>query len=135
MACGFLLANPSGHAGSHISMVGDRRIFWLVHGLVVQATVAVACRRAVHARSRSSVVAAASSAAPIAIKVICQPGMPPMAAAWMCDGVTVCSPFAHLGEQGKNRGSGPGGGVGVARAAGAPAARATATPVKSPVRT
>jgi hypothetical protein len=79
-------------------------------------------------------VAAASSAAPIAIKVICQPGMPPVAAAWMCDGVTVGSPVAHVGEQGKNRGSWPGGGVGVAKAAGAPAARATATPAKSAAR-
>jgi hypothetical protein len=49
--------------------------------------------------------------------------------------VTVCSPFAHIGEQGKNRGSWPGGGVGVASAAGAAAARATATPAKSAART
>ena len=32
MSCEFLLTNLSGHAGSHISMVGDRRIFWLGRG-------------------------------------------------------------------------------------------------------
>ena len=52
-----------------------------LQGLTVQAAFAVACRRAIHARSRSSAAAAARSAAPITIRVICQPGMPLLTAA------------------------------------------------------
>src|SRR5215469_9430835 len=74
--------------------------------------------RAARARSRSTATAAASSAAPAAIRVICQPDMPPVATVWTMTGT-----------------GGPGlGGGGTASAAGEAAARAGRMP-PSPART
>src|SRR5215472_2677080 len=48
----------------------------------VQAAVLTLRRRAIHDRSASTASAAASSAAVTAIRVICQPGVPPITAVW-----------------------------------------------------
>ena len=47
---------------------------------VVQAKLVAPGRRAIRARSRSTTAMAANSAAAIALRLICQPGMPTVAA-------------------------------------------------------
>ena len=69
--------------------------------------VVTCARRAALSRSRTTAMVAASSAAPIAIRVICQPGMPPAARVWT--GVRPgCVPGSPT----------PGGGASMAKAAG-----------------
>ena len=53
---------------------------------ISQAARAVTLRRAARARSRSTARTAAANAAPAAIRVICQPGMPPMTTGWAVAG-------------------------------------------------
>jgi len=46
------------------------------------AVVAAAARRVARARSRTTAAVAASRAAPMAIRAICQPAMPPLLTTW-----------------------------------------------------
>ena len=67
----------------------------LEHDLMLTLPAAPGLRREAHARSASTAAMAVSSAAPVAISAICQPGIPPT--------TTVCTCAA---------GGGPGGGTG-----------------------
>ena len=53
---------------------------------VTHTATAAGLRRAVHVRSASTATMAANSAAPMAISVICQPGIPPTTTVCTCTG-------------------------------------------------
>jgi hypothetical protein len=111
---------PGGGQGLAVRFrrIGPRgRCLWPRPG-GLQVPGAVMCRRAVRARSRRTASTAVSSAAPAAIRAICQPGMPPV---WITTGGV--TPGGAAGS----------GGGKVARAAGAAAAKASAA-VASPAR-
>ena len=74
--CGAALVRVRWRA-PRLDLSGRSRRGSVVAGRARHAVVAEAARRAARARSRSTAAVAATRAAPSAIRVICQPGMPP----------------------------------------------------------
>ena len=70
--------------GAVFAVIGLALLAWVcwIRQTGLRAQGVVVSRRAAHARYTSTAAVAASSAAPIAIRAICQPGIPPITTVW-----------------------------------------------------